>query len=490
MNRRSLLSAIGAALGAAAPRPRPNVLLIISDQFHHASYGAAGHSVVKTPNLNRMAREGVRFENAVCVTPFCSPTRASLLTGLYPHKHGITYNVDYDGDQLSKGPGFDPGMASTEQILFENGYTCRHFGKWHLGDRSTLPPYADEPSEGTYSEGPRKNGAVRGPGGAPVHMIDAVQKANANWEGPLPANTKIGRIDTPPAQIKESKYTDLAIRELDKLAGKPFFLTVSLSAPHAPFQVSEPYYSMHERAAIALPANRNSIEPVDRKSVAWRFGQSLGEDGMREYMAVYYGLIAMVDWNIGRLLDAVHGHGLDRDTLVIFTSDHGDMCGGHGAFDKAISSMYEEITRIPLIMRMPATIPAGGVVKTQSGTCDVHPTILDYLSLKPRGPVHGMNLRPYIQGKADSDRPIFCERERGEKNFQRMIRTLEWKYVYNSSGESQLYNLMRDPGETKNLIADASARPARDKLHRQLGAWMRDTGDPRIAQLGTAPTPP
>src|SRR5579883_3110607 len=164
-DRRSFLRNLGGALalplsGATA---RPNVLFIISDQFHHASYGAAGNPVVKTPNLDRLANEGVRFEHAVCATPFCSPTRASFLTGLYPHRHGITYNVD------GRKAGLDPHLPSTEQVLFDNGYTCRQFGKWHLGDRATLAPYASQPDETYKDETPRrKKGEGAGRHGLPV----------------------------------------------------------------------------------------------------------------------------------------------------------------------------------------------------------------------------------------------------------------------------------------------------------------------------------
>jgi len=141
--------------------------------------------------------------------------------------------------------------------------------------------------------------------------------------------------------------------------------------------------------------------------------------------------------------------------------------------------MYEETTRIPMIWRMPGRIAAGKTVRTQAGSCDLHPTILDYLSMKDRGAVHGTSLRPFIEGKEDEARPIFCERERGTEGFQRLIRTPEWKYVYSSSGASQLYHLSKDPGETRNLVKEASARPAREKLHAQLDTWMRQTGDRR-----------
>ena len=477
LNRRSFLKGMGGTLAAPPAAPAatpPNVLFIISDQFHHASYGAAGNPVVKTPHLDRLAGEGVRFEHALCATPFCSPTRASFLTGLYAHKHGITHNVD--GNKA----GLNPNLPSTEQVLFENGYACRQFGKWHLGERSTLPAYAGQAEEAYREKGPgRKSGPEVGRSGLEIHMTEAVRQANAKWDGNGASNTRIGRIERAPEMSPESRITDEAIRELDRLAGKPFLLTVSLPAPHAPWEVGEPYYSMHKRASIALPANRNSVEPVDRTTAAWRFGQLLGEDGMREYLGVYYGLISMVDWNIGRLLDALKNRSLERDTLVIFTADHGDMHGGHGMYDKQTYSMYEETTRVPLILRWPGKIAAGKTVRTQAGSCDLHPTILDYLSLKPRGTVHGASLRNYIEGREDESRPMFCERERGRDGFQRLIRTLDWKYAYNSNGASQLYHLAKDPGETRNLLKDPSAGPVRLKLHGQLAEWMRQTEDGR-----------
>jgi len=451
-------------LGAA--KEPPNVVFIISDQIHHAA-------PCKTPNLDRLAREGVRFDNAVCATPFCSPTRASFLTGVYPHSHGITRNVG------GAAEGLDPHLPSTEQALFDAGYTCRQFGKWHLGDRGRQPAYRDQPesnyrdaedrARGEYSESMGRNGL-------PVFVTEAVRRAN---HGGIGQNTIIGRIDQPREKTRESRITDDTLGELDKLAaaGKPFFLTVSLPAPHAPWEIGEPYYSLHPRSQIKLPANRHSIEAADRSTAAFRFGQLLGEDGMREYLGVYYGLVSMMDWNVGRILDALHRRGVDRNTLVIFTADHGDMQGGHGCYDKTTFSMYEETTRVPLLIRWPGHAPAGKVIRTQAGSCDISPTILDYLGLQPRRAIHGASLRPYIEGREDLKRAIFCERERGPEHFQRLVRTLEWKYSYASNGASQLYNLEKDPGETANLIEDPKAGSARTEMHGRLVRWMRETGD-------------
>ncbi|MFB3828681.1 MAG: sulfatase [Bryobacteraceae bacterium] len=455
LNRREFLGALGAA---AAPDERTNVLLIISDQFHHSVMGAAGHPVVKTPNLDRIAREGVRFDNAVCATPFCSPSRATIMTGIYPHAHGITYNVG------NPERGLDPKLGSTENTLFAAGYACAQRGKWHLGEKARIPAYAKD-GDVEYKEGRRRE----------VVSTPAVKKAVEAFGD---RTVIIGRTERP---APENVITDAALEQMRALAGKPFFLTVSLPAPHAPWAVAEPYYSMYERARIPLPANRGFVEEADRETPARRLGELLGEEGLREYLGVYYGMVSMVDWNVGRLLEGLRRLNLERNTLVIFVSDHGDMQAGHMMYGKITASMFEETTRIALLMRLPGRIPAGRVVRTQAGHADLRPTILDYLGFPAPERVHGRSLRSVIDGREDLARPMFCERERGPKNFQRVIRTLEWKYCYSSSGNSQLYDLGKDPGETRNVIGEAGA--VRGRLHATLRAWMQETGDPRAAAM-------
>ena len=284
LDRRTLLRNAALAPLVAATGRAPNVLFIISDQLHHAV-------PAKTPNIDRLAAEGVRFKHAVCATPFCSPTRASFMTGLYPHAHGITYNVG-DPDR-----GLDSRLLSTEQVLVDGGYTCRQFGKWHLGDRSRIPAYKNQPESGyrDNEDQPRRNrNDGTGRNGVPVLMTDALKRANAEYDHGGANNTLIGRIDLPPEKMVESRITSEAIQELDRLAGKPFFLTVSLPAPHAPWEICEPYYGMHPRSGIALPSNRNAVEPADRSTAARRFGQLLGDEGMREWLGVYRGLVSMV----------------------------------------------------------------------------------------------------------------------------------------------------------------------------------------------------
>ncbi len=481
----------GAIAGPALAATKwPNVLLVISDQLHHAAFGAAGNPVVQTPNIDRLAREGMRFENALCPTPFCSPTRASLMTGLYPHQHGIIKNLPADN------PGLDRNLNTTEQALFDAGYTERQFGKWHLGEKTRTAAYADDPelSYRTYFRAiaarmPKPPAGPISRVGRPIFATEAVRDANAEYDGSGPSNTWIGRTDVPLENTEEAWIADRAIEALGQVSDDPFFLTVSFPAPHALWVINEPYYSLHLRSRIPLPANRQSVQDGDRNTSAWRFGKLLGGDGMREYLGVYYGMVSMMDANLGRILDELQQLGHEDDTLVIFTADHGDMQGGHGMYDKTSYSLYEETTRVPLLLRYPRRIPAGKTMRTQAGTCDVSPTILDYLDLPVPSGLAGVSLRRFIEGGEDLDRPIFAERDRaawgeeGERHFQRLIRTQQWKYSYHSVGDSQLYNLQDDPGETKNLIHERSFQTEKRSLHRDLVRWMKRTGDPRANQI-------
>ena len=492
LTRRSILSALPGALVSGAPHPErsPNVLLVISDQLHHRAIAAAGNEVVQTPNIDRLASAGARFENALCPTPFCSPTRASLMTGLYPHQHGITTNL------RRNSAGLDPDLPTTEQALVDSGYVVRQFGKWHLGQKTRVPAYADDP-ELNYRDyfrpiGRRMPPPPDGPTsrvGRPIYPTEAVRSANAMYEGDGPPNSWIGRTDVPTEHTEEAWIADRAIEILPKLSGRPFFMTVSFPAPHALWAINEPYYSLHPRDQIRLPDNRHSVQEVDRNTAAWRFGQLLGDQGLREYLGVYYGMVSMMDANLGRILDELRRCGEEDNTLVVFTSDHGDMQGGHGMYGKSTYTMYEETTRVPLLLRWPGRIPPGKTIQTQAGSCDVFPTILDYLGLSVPSNLAGQSLKGFIEGKEDIDRPIFAERDRGASGgtgsgqFQRLIRTHEWKYSYNSRGDSQLFHLAADPGETENVISEPSARGAKQRMHSALVGWMQETNDPRVEQV-------
>ena len=505
ISRRDFLKVGGGALlaaGAVSLRMFPadaagggcNVLFLMTDQHHYSVLGCAGNPVVQTPNLDRLAAEGARFPQAFIATPFCSPTRASIITGKFPHTHGINKNVD------GKEKGADNSWVTTEGMLFDSGYATGHFGKWHLGSLNDVRYYKEN---GYAGEGYNRFITERFPAsqfkegfsgqaklwGYPLYMTPACVRAHEEWlklARRYPQDCSlIGRTPIPRECLHESYFTDKAIEMLRTAAGnrdRRFMITCSYSPPHAFHIICEPYYSMHDRKRIPLPPSFDQCPPAHLKTLAHVQWEQLGEEGVREYLGCYYGQVAFIDWKIGRILQALRELGMEKDTLVIFTSDHGDFQGAHGMVEKGAEAMYDDLTRVPLIMRYPGRIQPGAVVSTQAQCVDLMPTILDYAGMKAPNGIHGRSLRPFIEGASDDGRPVFCERT-AFFSFQRMVRTHEWKYVYASRVPVELYDLRNDPYEMRNLAEDPAFRKVRDDLRQQLEQWMAATGDAALERM-------
>lgn len=500
ISRRDFLKAGGAVLGAGTINLRLlpveaqergcNVLFLMSDQHHHAVMGCAGNPVAKTPNLDRLAAEGVRFDQAFCPTPFCSPTRASILTGLFPHKHGITKNID------PPEKGVDNTWLTTEGLLFDKGCFTGHRGKWHLGSRNDVRYYKEV---GYAGEGYNRFLEARCPAsqfnegegqaklwGRPLYMTPAVMRAHEGWHK-LPRRppqdiSLIGRTPIPRECLVESFFSDQVIEMLRQNRDRRFMITCSYSPPHAFWVICDPYYSMYDPATIPLPPSFNQCPPQHEKALAHVQWSLLGEEGVRELLRCYYGQVSFIDWNMGRILDALRELGLEENTLVLYTSDHGDFQGAHAMVEKGAQAMYEELVRVPLILRYPDRIRRGGVLSVQAQLVDLMPTILDYAGMRSPDGIHGRSLRPFIEGRPDDGLPAFCERT-GLRWFQRMIRTHDWKYVYSSVLPIELYDLRNDPCEMRNLAEDPAHAATRRELHRQLKDWMTRTEDPAAASI-------
>jgi arylsulfatase A-like enzyme len=192
----------------------------------------------------------------------------------------------------------------------------------------------------------------------------------------------------------------------------------------------------------------------------------------------------MMDKQFGRVLDKLRELGLEKNTLVIFTSDHGDMQAAHGMVGKALHAYFEELVRVPLIVRYPQSIPPGRVLDMHANSVDIMPTVLDYVGMPIPKTVQGRSLRPFLDGVAEpDDQPGFCERLIDHEHVSRMIRTTKWKYVIYGVGRRELFNLADDPGEKKNL-ADAPAYSSQqNKLENQMRDWMKRTNDPALKTL-------
>ena len=506
MNRRQFLKAtIGAALTAGpaaaycATTPKRqgamNVLFVMTDEQHYRSLSATGNPYIHTPHMDRIAKEGALFENATCVTPYCSPSRASILTGLYPHTHGILANVSPGRNK--QAPLKHDAFANTEMILHERGYASGHRGKWHLGDKGEFPCYE---SWGYASKRPRDYSKFlsehlpatefkddKEPGrylARPVKKIPAVREGWQRFHA-IPNNrvayiATIGRTVVAPELLPETQITSQVLELLERHRDRSFMITASWSPPHDLWVTPEPYYSLVDRSKIELPG-ATDLPAWDQRGASKRLGDIMGPEGIREYAAIYHGMVKYIDDQLGRVLKKLDDLGLAENTLLIFTSDHGDMVGAHGCIGKSIGSFFDDLVRIPLLLRLPGRIKPGTVVKKPVSQVDFMPTILDYVGLPIPGKIHGRSMRPLVEGRNVAWRDYaFCQRA----SRLRMLRTRRYKYAYGLRGSMlALYDLHNDPHEDHNLAREPGHAQTVRQMHKRLLQVMAADGDPIAGQL-------
>ena len=486
------------ALEKPAGGKRLNVLVFMTDQHLAAWLGCAGHPVVKTPHLDKLAREGVRFTQAFVPVPYCSPTRAALVTGLYPSSLGIGRNIDKDDDPLALR---EPRQLYQHQLA-ALGYRCYQLGKWHLGNTDDLKCFVgsaavEKQAHTRYNQQRRAKGADAfdsGPRDGEAELIGDVwlrtdlAEAHRKWK--QEANTPkqdvgvIGRCRLKPDLAIENVLAESCIELLRKHRNEPFAITYSVSPPHAPWIAPAPYYDQYDPAQMPLPATWTQPPPLWLKTPSARMGKFYGESGVREYLRCYAAQITMMDACFGRILAALDELGLTERTLVIFTSDHGNLLGQHGMMDKSVSAFYDDLMRVPLLARLPGALPSGKVCDRFATTVDLAPTILDLLGAPPLAKMHGHSLRDTIAGKDAGPEAVFGERGEPEKPAAaRMIRTRRWKFNLLAGGVRELFDLEKDPQETQNLASDPARAETMRELETQLRQHMEMIGDPAARQL-------
>ncbi len=503
MDRRRFLSGACAAttagavrcFSAPAQRDRPNILFLMTDELHQRALSLTGNPYVRTPNMDRIGREGVLFTNATCVTPFCSPSRASMITGVYPHRHRVLSNVG--GGQPPLRPYEFP---TTEMTLHERGYATAFRGKWHLGDLGNFPcyesfSYASKTVGGYEAFLEERLPAAQfahdqDPGryhGRPVQKIPAIRKAWQPFQTAVPSLgyiATIGRTVIPPELLPETQITNQVLELIERNASRNFMITASWTPPHDLWVIPEPYYSMVDRKSIEL-TGKTGLEEWDRRGASKLLGDLAGPDGIREYAAIYHGMVKYIDDQVGRVLKQLDDLGLAQNTLVLFTTDHGDMVGAHGCIGKSVFSIFEELVRIPLCLRFPGRIKARTVVRESVSQIDYMPTILDYMGLPIPEKIHGRSMRPLIEGRKVAWRDYsFCQR--GSE--LRMLRTDRYKYLFSATRRVlALYDLKNDPHEDHNLARDPAQASTTRRMHQRLIEVMRDDGDPFAQQCPKDP---
>ncbi len=436
-------SLVAAKAYAQKPRPRPNILFMFTDQQHLRAMSAYGNPHLHTPAMDSIAAAGVRFELSYCTFPLCSPSRSSLLTGRMPHETGVRWN----------GMAPDRAIANMGQVFRAAGYHTVWGGKWHL------PRYIPRPGDTVgfdFLIGGHSLGAK---------MDDPLGEACAQF-----------------------------LRQRPK---QPFLLAASFMNPHDICSWirahKEPQAHPEVEQYPPLPPNFN-VDPNEPQYVKeWREkGFGLGSQAVaiaarwtpehwRYYLSAYLRFCEMVDRAVGKVLAALREAGLEEQTLIVFTSDHGEGMAAHRWVQK--TSFYEEASKVPLIFAWKGVTPAGGVDRTHlvSGI-DILPTMCDYAEIEPPAGVRGISLRPFIEGReARGHEFVVGEISRfGIRERQgRMLRTKRYKYIVFNGGENpeQLFDLSQDPGETRNLAREPAAAGILREHRALLAQWIADTGD-------------
>ena len=450
---------------------RPNILFMLSDDQGAWAMGCSGNSEIKTPALDSIAENGMRFENFFCVSPVCSPARASILSGTIPSVHSVqdwlrggNLNME-DYPQLrnkplyaaeSKAIPYLQDMTCFTDILAENGYTCALSGKWHLGDSA-------HPQHG-FS---RWFTIARG-GCAYYHpdlMID-------------------GQVVDSDRYITDL-ITEDALKNLDDFSksGEQFCLCVNYTAPHAPWSPQNHPQEFRDLYKDC-PFNSTPDEPV-HPWLSPAAPYKPGPEGRRENLTGYYAAVSAMDAGIGKILDKLRSSGLAENTLVIFTSDNGMSMGHHGIWGKGNGTcpqnMYDSSVKIPFLASWPGHIPAHSVSKQLLSHYDVFPTLMDVTGLeaKTKQPLPGHSFADILSGgEPGEERSVVVFDEYGPV---RMIRTENWKYVARiPAGPDELYDLANDPEEKNNLIFAPECAAIRTQLRSELIEWFTKWVDPRI----------
>jgi arylsulfatase A-like enzyme len=488
---------------------RPNILFIMTDQHRWDCLGVNGNKIIQTPNLDRFARRSANFTHAFVQSPVCVPSRASFFTGRYPHSHRNRVNYT----PLSRNE------TLMQERLRSAGYRTAAVGKLHLH-----PP--------TQKEAHRSGFDI-------VELHDAVSYLDhfsdyVKWRNEHDPNRKvhyrkiardIAPGKNPFRSVIAEEYTDTAWvglrtrHHLRKLAAdeKPFFLYASFWKPHSPFETPAPYAAMYDDVEIPLPKQVSLAEserlPPPLAQLILRGKKppyAMDRERLQWIYRSYYAAISQIDKEVGLILKTLEASGAAENTIIAFSSDHGDQLLKHGLTGK--NCFFEESVRVPFIIGWPGHVKPGQ--HSQLVECiDLLPTLFELAGVPEPYGNQGRSLAPLITGSADRYRErtaifsenvipevingmkFFFEKGKGVRGIRhpdaKMVRTRRWKYNYYPSGSAELYDLEKDPGEYVNLAGIADHQPTEQKLKDLLLHWLTTADETdQIAPKWLIPWPP
>ncbi|MPV36697.1 sulfatase-like hydrolase/transferase [Georgenia subflava] len=461
-----------------------NILFLMTDQHRVDTLGFYGGVPSHTPVLNNLADRSKVYDAAYTPSAICTPARASLLTGLHPFEHGLLSNYEWNSGHREE---LQEGLPTFSSALADQGFRLGHVGKWHVG-RHRGPEYYG--FDGEHIAGALNNYSHPGyvawledHGYPPVSVTDAIYTTLPDGsQGHLIA----GQLDQPTEATFEAYLADVTISMIRRYAtaqeedGRPFFLACHFFGPHLPYLLPAEWLDLHDPEEIDLP--RSMAETFEGKPDVQRtYSQYWGVDGFTtaewcRITAIYRGYVAMIDHQIGRILDALEEYGQTQKTVVAFTADHGEFTGAHRLNDKG-PAMYEDIYRIPALLHVPGE-PAKRVGDFVT-LLDFHATILDVAGAARETSRGASLLRPAeFAGRSD----VFAEFHGHHFAYaQRMIRDRRHKLIVNPEGRTELYDMIEDPDELINVIDVPVYAEVADDLRRRLYRELVARGD-RFAQ--------
>ncbi|HKI58511.1 MAG TPA: sulfatase-like hydrolase/transferase [Trueperaceae bacterium] len=471
-----------------------NFLLITTDQQRMDSLGAYGRRTARrdgaplTPAFDALARSGTLFHRAYTPTAICTPARASLITGLRPHRHNLLANYERNvgfQEELTEGPGIVP----FSRPLRAAGYDVVSIGKWHVGKERGPDAFG---FEGTHYPGwgePVRHEDylryLRERGLGPFEVEDPIRGTFPNG---LPSNITAGIYQGPPEGTFSAFLAERAIARLRAAAqrrrrdGRPFFLALQFFGPHLPYYLPREYAELVDPDAVELPGSLAETfegKPQVQRNYAEHWtGFQFDEASWRRILARYLGYVALIDDQMARVLAALEADGLAASTAVAFTSDHGGFVGGHRLQDKG-PAMYDDIYRIPMAWRLPGG-PAGQHRDELVSLIDIAPTLTALAGSVTPAAYEGRDLTPLLRGeRVPAWRDVVTAEFHGH-HFpypQRMIFDGRYKLVVNPPDRDELYDLREDPLELTNRIDDTRLRTPRDGLYRRLYRELKARGD-------------
>jgi len=498
-------------LSLGQEKEKPNILIIMTDQQAWNAVGYSGNKMIKTPNLDRLASEGVYFSHAVTPCPVCVPARTSILTGRLTEKTTIRENGD-----VKTGDCYYPTF---DEILAKRGYTTEVYGKFHSPEHMARV-YRNPPIKGmtgtdpiihwepiyvkyiqeNFKKRPLKPGEMYETsfyGGTVPYKLDPTDRCYKYLPvGIIPENElkqKLSQADVHGVLDLPADYTITAVQgkqtiaALERLKNEQFILTCSFHCPHVPITPSEPYSSMYNSTDMVTPVSiqdRRANSPYNPGKIDSPYNE---KDKVKYMTANYYAFVTEIDDWVGKILNKLDELKLAKNTLVVFVSDHGEMLGAHGMRGKFC--FYEESVRVPFLIRYPGKIKPAQIISTPVSVLNIYPTVLDYAGLKSI-PTDGYSLKGVMEG-TEPPKYDFAVSEWQWKNENVpsiMIRTDRWKLMttHRKGGKNveALFDLKNDPFEMNNLLGSNLERfkynGTTEELRSKLVGYLRDVNYPLV----------